>query len=102
MREIIIKSMEEECGVDLYKLFIPSHINSEDLSKILDMASNYASASADIYDEDDAKDYGLDEHWEEVYQAWGNCNGIDRFFGYLNVVYGWEYKDITYDYEFEW
>lgn len=33
MREIIIKSMEEECGVDLYKLFIPSHISSEELKK---------------------------------------------------------------------
>lgn len=102
MKEIIIKSIEEECGVDLYKLYVPNDIKDEELKKALDMASNYASADADILDEEDANYYKLDEHWEKVYQAWGNCNGIDRFFGYLNVVYGWEYKDLTYDYEFEW
>ena len=102
MKEIIIQSVEEELGKELYKLYIPSHIKEEDLKNALDMASKYARASAEILDEEEANDYELDEHWEEVYQAWGNCNGIDRFFGYLNVVYGWEYKDITYDYEFEW
>ena len=102
MKEMIIKSYEEECGSELHKLFIPNDTSDEEINKALDMASNYAIASCDILDEEEAEDYGLDEHWKEVYKLWKDCNGIERFFGYLDVVYGWKSEELTYNYEFEW
>lgn len=103
MREMIIKSYEEECGSELYKLYIPNDIKEKDLEKALDMASRYASVLDWYVDEEVANDYELDEHWKEFFKNGNNdINGIERFFGYLEMAYGWESQEITYDYEFEW
>ena len=103
MRELIIQSVEEELGKELYRLYVPSDIKDEDLQKALDMASNYASVTCWDIDEEDAEYYGLDEHWKEIFiDGKNDLNGIERFFIYLRIVYGWKSEDITYDYEFEW
>lgn len=98
MKDIIIKSYEEELGNELFILHIPSNTDSKKLQSALDMASKYASA-LEVYNKEDADYYGLDNNWEK---AWYDGNGIERFFNYLKVVYNWDYDSINYDYEFEW
>ena len=98
MKDIIIKSYEEELGNELYVLHVPKNTESNELKKALDMASKYAKATQ-VDNKDDATFYELDENWQK---AWYDGNGIERFFNYLKVVYDWDYDDITYDYEFEW
>lgn len=102
MKTIIIKSYEEELGGELFKLYIPDNVKQSTIDKALDMASHYACVYDDEIDEEYAEDYGLDEHWKKFMKRYNSCNGIERFFGYLELVYGWKYEDITYDYEFEW
>lgn len=98
MKDIIIKSYEEELGNELYILHVPNNVNSESLKSALDMASKYASAT-EVYSQEDADYYELDNNWKK---AWYDGNGIERFFNYLKVVYGWNYDNLNYDYEFEW
>ena len=95
-KEIIIKSMEEECEDAYWKVKVPAYVSEENLKAKLEMAAKYSV----ITDCDEEEDF--DEHFEEMLNFREQSNGEQTFNYYIEKVCGWKIEPLNVDFVYEW
>ena len=97
MKEYIVKSFEEECGSDFWRVFVPEDIDIDVVMEKFKMASKYAA----YFDEEDNRD-DFDKHFDMMLDYKEENNGIDAFNYYITEVCGWKIEPLMVDFEYEW
>lgn len=93
MKQIIIKSIEEECGEEYFVASIPD--TEKDYKRRLQEAAIIAL-------DDDYEFYKVQFAIEELfYECWSDGNGQCAFNNYLKH-FGWDVQGLEYDFEYEW
>ena len=99
LKSYIIKSFEEECGMELFTLLVPVSVSKENVMGALEMAKEYARHCYDYIDEEYVNDY--DEYFEKMNSA-SMENAQETFNYYLEKCRGWKIKPLKADFEYEW
>lgn len=103
----IVKSIEEEVGVEYWSVQYPNEMSEEEIDSIIQMASRYAS-SQECYDWDDPSDCEeaiteYDAYAQDILQIKETTNGQTAFEAYLSyhncIVTPYHIQE---DYTYEW
>ena len=97
MKEYIIKSFEEECGSDFWRVFVPENVEFDVVMEKLKMASKYA-----IYFEEDADKCDYDEYFDIMLDYRSESSGEDAFNYYVTEICKWKIEPLQIDFEYEW
>lgn len=95
-KEIIVKSVEEECPDAYWRVKVPLYVMEENIKARLNMAAKYSV----ITDCDNEEDF--DEHFEEMLNFRENSNGEETFNYYIEKVCGWKIEPLKIDFSYEW
>ena len=98
-REIIVKSIEEECGEEYFVVTVPDDVSDDELDRILNMAAEYATIWTELNEFEGREAY--DEHYEKMKQIKLSGNGQDVFNAYLEL-YGCKVEYLRANFVYEW
>ena len=95
-KEVIVKSVEEECYEAYWLIKVPVHVSEEGLKEKLEMAAKYSTIS------DCDEEEGYDEHFEEMLNFREQSNGEQTFNHYIKKVCGYDIEPLKIDFVYEW
>lgn len=99
----IVKAIEQECGVEFFKVCVSADEPVSVTRENFIMASRYADPCFDGEDFEKVAEgiEAYDEHFSEMAKYHEENNGQDTFNYYLEKICGYKVTPITYDFEYE-